>query len=139
MEMAEFIRCLMLPRSVSKEMWEWLNMRPGREFFERQLEDVGIFSRRGSRDVEPQADNTEYTIRRLLFASGNDERFLKHRYHASADDLGGHQSFWPINFYTMKSHQAERTLEQMTEWCMEIDTDLEVHRSPNGKGISVVK
>ena len=35
----------------------------------------------------------------------------------------------------MKSHQAEGTLDEMAEWCSEIETDLEVHRSPNGNGM----
>ena len=83
--------------------------------------------------MEPYVDDTEYSFLRLLFASGIDRRFASRGYHASADDRGGHQSFWPIYFYTMKSYQAEGTLDEMAEWCTEIETGLEVHRGPNGK------
>ena len=116
-------------------MWDWLSVRPGRAFSERQLEDAGFFSHWGSSDLEPYVDDTEYSFHRLLFASGSDKRFASRGYHASADDRGGHQSFWPIDFNTMKSHQAEETLDEMAEWCSEIETDLEVHRSPNEKGM----
>ena len=129
----ELITCLRFPQSVAKEMWEWLSVRPGCAFSERQLEDVGFFSHWGSSYLEPYVDDTEYSFRCLLFASGSAKRFASRGYHASADDRGGHQSFWPIDVFTMKSHQAEGTLDEMAEWCSQIETDLEVPWSPNRK------
>lgn len=55
----------------------------------------------------------------------------------SADDRRGHCYFWLIAFYTIKSHRAVGSLEQMLEPTGEVESDLDVRGNSDGNGLQV--
>ena len=132
------MRSVRLPREVCVELWDWLSLRRGRFLAERMLEELGFLSLGGSRQMDPGADQTDFTIRRLVFSSGKDVRVGERGFLASADDRGGHRSFWPTDFYTMDLHRAVGSLEQMLELSTEVESDLEVKENESGLQVEIV-
>lgn len=93
---------------------------------------------RGSKTMEVVFDKRRiHDFSYLLFAWLGQYGGFKMGVHASADDRECYRSFWPIQFHTMKSHGAVRSLERMLELSSDVEPNLNVRENPDRSELRV--